>query len=116
MSGIMNFIRSMYVPEQTKLMEKLNVVDPLLDFESTTRNLGHYTPYRSNNIYSYDFRTQILLLVTPEQIPSTGPKGERIFVKKIVFKPGLLYVEALNIKFAQKRVEKGKFIIPTKTK
>ena len=97
-----------------KVAEDIDEVEPLLEFEAATRHLGHYTPYRSNSVYAYDFRDQSLALVVPEQIESKGSKGEKIFCKKIQFKPGLLYVEALNFRLAQERVKRGKFIILNK--
>jgi len=85
-----------------------------LAFEATHKDLGSHTPCRGHKIWSYDFKTKRIEIVTPELIELRGPKGEKIFQKKVMFKPGLLYVSALNLNNAIKNIQNGRFIVPNK--
>lgn len=109
---LIKLLRKLYNPEAAK--EVFDDAEPELVFESTTKPLGSYVPNRGHKMYSYDFRTREVLLVEPELIEAKGPKGEKIFKKKIQFKPGMLYVSALNMKNAIEHIKSGKFVIPKK--
>jgi hypothetical protein len=113
---LIKLLRRIYNPDADKCAPDLDIVEPELEFEAKTRDLGHISPYRGSKVYSYNFRTAEVLEVVPERIECKGPKGEKVFKNKILFQPGLLYVNALNLKNAKMRILKGKFEIPKKNK